>query len=102
MTFEQVQQKVAEMVNTHNVWMKFGATFIPDDPPPAPTVVWSGGELLPDRESVEDDRLRYVPSYALDDGEAAPPTVRRKYTLTGKHKRLPSTTETPNERDTCV
>jgi hypothetical protein len=78
MTFEQVQAKVAAMI------AKPPLIIIVEDESDY-SVVWSGGELLPDRESVADDRLRYVPSYDLDDGEAVRSTAKRLYNMTGNH-----------------
>lgn len=47
------------------------------------TVVWSGGELLPDREEHTDTRYESAEPYG-DDEDARP---KRKYTLTGRYKK---------------
>ena len=71
MTFEQVQTRLNEL--------KTGRPSVYFHPEPLEyEVVWQGGELLPDRESVGDDRLRYVPSYDLDDGEAVRPEPTKR------------------------
>jgi hypothetical protein len=86
MTFEQVQTKLAELRRQTEALAAVGITIIPDEvEDKSYDVVWDGGELLPDRISVEDDRFRFVPSYDLDDGEAARPDGKRKYTFTGRH-----------------
>lgn len=50
-------------------------------------VVWSGrDELIPARPQTDDDRIHFVPSYDLDEGEpVATATPKRKYTRTGNH-----------------
>ncbi len=90
MTFEQVQRRL-DVITQREMELAENPPFVRITPdmkasPLEYEVVWNGGELLPDRESVEDDRLRYVPSYDLDDGEASRNAKgTRKYTFTGKH-----------------
>lgn len=63
-----------------------GRKFTDSHQPDHYEVVWSGGELLPDRESIPDNRLLYVPSYDLDEGSGQrPDPPKRKYTRTGRH-----------------
>jgi hypothetical protein len=82
MTFEQVLQKQAEFMKSLESGSKTTASERQQDY----DVVWSGGELLPDRPQTEDSRLNYVPSYDLDEGsEVSSSKPTRKYTKTGKH-----------------
>ena len=85
MTFEQIQTKLAALKEQTEKLAAVGITILPDEEDKSYDVVWSGGELLPDRASVDDDRLRFIPSYDLDDGESARPEGKRKYTFTGNH-----------------
>jgi len=72
MTFEQVMERQRRI--------EAGERF--RDSEERPVVVWSGGELLPDRASKEDELLKLMPSLDPDD-EPEPP--KRKYTFTGRH-----------------
>ena len=89
MTFEQVQARMAELIKRGTPF----CYFIPD--PPVYEVVWAGGELLPERDSVDDDRMRYVPSYDIDEGAAhdARAPQKRLYNLTGNHRKVKPVTE---------
>ena len=68
-----------------------GHYLTPVDPTLEPDVigvVWSGrGELLPDRDEHRDPRIYAMPTFDLDDGEAAIRQPSRKYTHTGRHIR---------------
>lgn len=86
MTFEQVQARINELIANKGVKL-VPLPSIPGNP--VYEVVWTGRDpLLPERDSCEDGRLKYVPSYDLDEGQAAPSlTPKRKYTLTGNHSK---------------
>lgn len=79
MTFEQMQARLKTLVENPPV----PRSEVTD--PASFEVVWSGGELLPDRASKEDDRLSYVPSYDLDEGESSVQPQKRRYNFTGNH-----------------
>ena len=74
--------------------------YAPRSEPSSLVVVWAGrGPLLADREERADDRLWAMPTYDLDDGETVDARPRRKYTYTGKHRRVPTHMEERHGRE---
>jgi hypothetical protein len=77
MTFEQVMARLrAVQQNPALVQARVES--------PTPEVVWSGGELLPEREEHHDSRFGAMPTMDLDE-DAKPAPLKRAYNKTGRY-----------------
>lgn len=76
MTFEQVMRRIRAVQSDPSLVQARVAE--------QPTVVWSGGELLPEREEHHDSRFGSMPTMDLDE-DTKPAPVKRAYNKTGRY-----------------